>query len=39
MITKNLPNKFHRLSVFIKNDVDTNYKFLSPSKGHLILPT
>ena len=33
MITKDLPDKFHRLSVFIKNDDDSNDKFLSPYKG------
>ena len=32
MITKDLPDKFHRLSVFIKNDSD-NYKLLSLCEG------
>ena len=33
MITKDLPDKLHRLLVFIKNDDDSNYKFRSPYKG------
>ena len=33
MITKDLPDKFHRLSVFIKNDSDNNYKLLSLCEG------